>query len=42
MRLGASAARTWFAGSDRRLPMIGGAGGIALIGLAARRRRRRH
>ncbi|GGU47155.1 LysE family translocator [Streptomyces violascens] len=31
--LGASAARTWFAGSDRRLSMIGGAGGIALIGL---------
>ncbi|MFF3606894.1 LysE family translocator [Streptomyces sp. NPDC002463] len=31
--LGASVARTWFAGSDRRLSMIGGAGGIALIGL---------
>ncbi|MFL9684793.1 MULTISPECIES: LysE family translocator [Streptomyces] len=31
--LGVSAARTWFAGSDRRLSMIGGAGGIALIGL---------
>ncbi|GAA0271100.1 LysE family translocator [Streptomyces polychromogenes] len=31
--LGASAARSWFAGSDRRLSMIGGAGGIALIGL---------
>ncbi|MCB5167018.1 LysE family translocator [Streptomyces bambusae] len=31
--LGASAARTWFAGSDRRLSAIGGAGGIALIGL---------
>lgn len=31
--LGASAARAWFAGCDRRLSMIGGAGGIALIGL---------
>ncbi|MFI9255429.1 LysE family translocator [Streptomyces sp. NPDC053069] len=31
--LGASAARTWFAGSDRRLSMIGAAGGVALIGL---------
>ncbi|MFJ4961735.1 Homoserine/homoserine lactone efflux protein [Streptomyces sp. ADI96-02] len=31
--LSASAARTWLAGSDRRLAMIGGAGGIALIGL---------
>ncbi len=31
--LSASAARTWLAGSDRRLSMIGGAGGIALIGL---------
>ncbi|MFD9542994.1 LysE family translocator [Streptomyces sp. NPDC060022] len=31
--LGASAARTWFAGSDRRLSMIGGAGGFAMIGL---------
>ncbi|WP_137991874.1 LysE family translocator [Streptomyces vilmorinianum] len=31
--LGASAARTWLAGSDRRLSMIGGAGGVALIGL---------
>ncbi len=30
---GASAARTWLAGSDRRLSVIGGAGGIALIGL---------
>ncbi|MZD08571.1 LysE family transporter, partial [Streptomyces sp. SID5785] len=31
--LGASAARTWLTGSDRRLSMIGGAGGIALIAL---------
>jgi threonine/homoserine/homoserine lactone efflux protein len=31
--LTASAARTWFAGSDRRLSMIGGAGGFAMIGL---------
>ncbi|WP_406391060.1 LysE family translocator [Streptomyces sp. NBC_00887] len=31
--LGASAARAWFAGSDRRLSMIGGAGGFAMIGL---------
>ncbi len=31
--LGASEARTWFAGPDRRLSMIGGAGGIALLGL---------
>ncbi|MFI7005497.1 LysE family translocator [Streptomyces sp. NPDC050145] len=31
--LAASAARNWLAGSDRRLSMIGGAGGIALIGL---------
>lgn len=31
--LGTSAARTWFAGSDRRLSMIGGAGGFAMIGL---------
>ncbi|MFF4983882.1 LysE family translocator [Streptomyces sp. NPDC001046] len=31
--LGASAARTWLAGSDRRLSAIGGAGGVALIGL---------
>ncbi|MFE2721497.1 LysE family translocator [Kitasatospora sp. NPDC059327] len=29
--LGASAARTWFAGSDRRLSLLGGAGGVALI-----------
>ncbi|MFH8369571.1 LysE family translocator [Streptomyces sp. NPDC018031] len=31
--LGASAARAWFAGSDRRLSMVGGAGGLAMIGL---------
>ncbi|MFJ9173970.1 LysE family translocator [Streptomyces sp. NPDC102360] len=31
--LGASAARAWFAGSDRRLSMIGAVGGAALIGL---------
>ncbi|MEV4742291.1 LysE family translocator [Streptomyces sp. NPDC049555] len=31
--LSASAARSWLAGSERRLSMIGGAGGIALIGL---------
>lgn len=31
--LGASAARTWFARSDRRLSMVGGAGGLAMIGL---------
>ena len=31
--LTASAARTWFAGSDRRLSMIGGAGGFTMIGL---------
>jgi threonine/homoserine/homoserine lactone efflux protein len=31
--LGASAARSWLVGSDRRLSMIGGAGGAALIGL---------
>ncbi|MFI6858683.1 LysE family translocator [Streptomyces sp. NPDC050421] len=31
--LGASAARSWFARSDRRLSMIGGAGGFAMIGL---------
>jgi threonine/homoserine/homoserine lactone efflux protein len=31
--LTASAARTWFARSDRRLSMIGGTGGFALIGL---------
>ena len=31
--LTASAARSWFARSDRRLSMIGGAGGFAMIGL---------
>ncbi|MFI0976776.1 LysE family translocator [Streptomyces sp. NPDC021093] len=31
--LGASAARAWFARSERRLSMIGGAGGFAMIGL---------
>ncbi|MEU6113051.1 LysE family translocator [Streptomyces sp. NPDC047117] len=31
--LGASAARAWFARSDRRLSMVGGAGGLAMIGL---------
>ncbi|OAR21962.1 lysine transporter LysE [Streptomyces sp. ERV7] len=31
--LGAAAARSWFARSDRRLSMVGGAGGIAMIGL---------
>ncbi|MEU7429500.1 LysE family translocator [Streptomyces sioyaensis] len=31
--LTASAARGWFARSDRRLSMIGGAGGFAMIGL---------
>ncbi|MFE5241623.1 MULTISPECIES: LysE family translocator [unclassified Streptomyces] len=31
--LGASAARDWFARSDRRLSMIGGAGGFAMVGL---------
>ncbi|MEU6352615.1 LysE family translocator [Streptomyces sp. NPDC047072] len=31
--LTASAARTWFARSDRRLSMIGGAGGCTMIGL---------
>ncbi|MER7468106.1 LysE family translocator [Streptomyces sp. NPDC097981] len=31
--LGASAARAWLADSDRRLSTIGGAGGVALIGL---------
>ncbi|MFI6944028.1 LysE family translocator [Streptomyces sp. NPDC050418] len=31
--LTAAAARTWFARSDRRLSMIGGAGGFAMIGL---------
>ncbi|MFE4533437.1 LysE family translocator [Streptomyces scopuliridis] len=31
--LGAAAARTWFARSERRLSMVGGAGGCAMIGL---------
>ncbi|GAA2446077.1 LysE family translocator [Streptomyces lavendulocolor] len=31
--LGAAAARSWFARSDRRLSMVGGAGGCAMIGL---------
>jgi threonine/homoserine/homoserine lactone efflux protein len=31
--LGASAARSWFARSDRRMSMVGGAGGFAMIGL---------
>lgn len=31
--LGASAARNWFARSERRLSLIGGAGGFAMIGL---------
>ncbi|AJT69634.1 hypothetical protein T261_8037 [Streptomyces lydicus] len=31
--LGAAAARSWFARSDRRLSMVGGAGGFAMIGL---------
>ncbi|MEU6324390.1 LysE family translocator [Streptomyces sp. NPDC047009] len=31
--LGASAARSWFARSDRRLSMVSGAGGLAMIGL---------
>ncbi|MFF0446791.1 LysE family translocator [Streptomyces sp. NPDC004609] len=31
--LGAAAARNWFARSDRRLSMVGGAGGFAMIGL---------
>ncbi|MFE2065278.1 MULTISPECIES: LysE family translocator [unclassified Streptomyces] len=31
--LTASAARTWFARSDRRLSLVGGAGGMAMIGL---------
>lgn len=31
--LTASAARTWFAGSDRRLSTIGGVGGFTMIGL---------
>ncbi|WP_411113117.1 LysE family translocator [Streptomyces sp. 029-5] len=31
--LGAAAARTWFARSERRLAAVGGAGGCAMIGL---------
>lgn len=31
--LTASAARAWFARSDRRLSLIGGAGGFTMIGL---------
>ncbi|MGW6460185.1 LysE family translocator [Streptomyces sp. NPDC055078] len=31
--LGAAAARGWFARSDRRLSLVGGAGGFAMIGL---------
>ncbi|NUK57999.1 LysE family translocator [Streptomyces lunaelactis] len=31
--LGASAARSWFARSERRLSLVGGAGGFAMIGL---------
>ncbi|MFF2926137.1 LysE family translocator [Streptomyces celluloflavus] len=31
--LGASAARSWFARSDRRMSMVGGVGGFAMIGL---------
>ncbi|MFI1829266.1 LysE family translocator [Streptomyces sp. NPDC020412] len=31
--LGAAAARGWFARSERRLSMVGGAGGVAMIGL---------
>ncbi|MGW1881502.1 LysE family translocator [Streptomyces sp. NPDC001970] len=31
--LGAAAARNWFARSERRLPLVGGAGGFAMIGL---------
>ncbi|MFG3497050.1 LysE family translocator [Streptomyces sp. NPDC047928] len=31
--LGAAAARGWFAGSERRLSLVGGAGGFAMIGL---------
>jgi threonine/homoserine/homoserine lactone efflux protein len=33
MGLAASAARSWFARSPRRLSMVGGAGGLAMIGL---------
>ncbi|WP_142213009.1 LysE family translocator [Streptomyces sp. SLBN-118] len=31
--LGAAAARSWFARSERRLSLVGGAGGFAMIGL---------
>nr|WP_221352323.1 LysE family translocator [Streptomyces sp. REN17] len=31
--LGAAAARNWFAGSPRRLALVGGAGGVTMIGL---------
>ncbi|MEU2490581.1 LysE family translocator [Streptomyces sp. NPDC007883] len=31
--LGAAAARSWFARSERRLSLVGGAGGVAMIGL---------
>ncbi|MEU2160957.1 LysE family translocator [Streptomyces chengbuensis] len=31
--LGAAAARNWFARSERRLSLVGGAGGVAMIGL---------
>ncbi|MEV6013365.1 LysE family translocator [Streptomyces sp. NPDC051976] len=31
--LGAAAARGWFARSERRLSLVGGAGGVAMIGL---------
>ena len=31
--LGASAVRTWFARSPRRYALVGGAGGLALIGV---------
>jgi threonine/homoserine/homoserine lactone efflux protein len=31
--LAASAARTWFGRSPRRLALVGGAGGVAMIGL---------
>ncbi|WP_413758510.1 LysE family translocator [Streptomyces sp. MMBL 11-3] len=31
--LGAAAARHWFAGSPRRLALVGGAGGVTMIGL---------
>ncbi|MDT7588642.1 MAG: hypothetical protein QOE32_6192, partial [Pseudonocardiales bacterium] len=33
MGLAASAARSWFARSPKRLSMVGGAGGLAMIGL---------